>query len=103
MERVFVFWESATAVNLWKTSVESQQYGSITLHENPVMALLQALAVLGCWLAQPNLHVVSCFFIDNVDAAVEGSDVHFFFLTWNCRHSIKLKYCGAVMLFVFGC
>lgn len=42
------------------------------------------------------------FFVNNVDAAVEGSDVHFF-LTWNCRHSIKLKHCGAVMLFVFAC
>lgn len=79
MERVSVFWESATAVNLWKTSVESKQYGSITLHENSVMALLQAVADLGSWLAQPKLHVVSCFFIDNVDTAVEGSDVLFFF------------------------
>lgn len=43
------------------------------------MALLQAVADLGSWLAQPKLHVVSCFFIDNVDTAVEGSDVLFFF------------------------
>lgn len=79
MERAVVFWESATAVNLWKTSVESKQYGSITLHENLAMALLQTVADLGSCLAQPKLHVVSCFFIDNVDAAVEGYDVLFFF------------------------
>lgn len=84
--------------------MESKQYGSIALHENSAMALFQTMADLGSWLAQPKLHVVSCFFffIDNVDAAVEGSDVHFF-LTWNCCHPIKLKRCGAVMLFVFAC
>lgn len=43
------------------------------------MALLQTVADLGSCLAQPKLHVVSCFFIDNVDAAVEGYDVLFFF------------------------
>lgn len=62
MERVAVFWESATAVNLWKTSVESKQYGSIALHENSAMASFQTMADLGSWLAQPKLHVVSCFF-----------------------------------------
>lgn len=44
------------------------------------MALFQTMADLGSWLAQPKLHVVSCFFlIDNVDAAVESSDVIFYF------------------------
>lgn len=75
----FLFSEFATAVNLWKTSVESKQYGSITLHENSAMASFQTVADLGSWLAQPKLHVVSCFFFtDNVGAAVEGSDVFCF-------------------------
>lgn len=62
MERVAVFWESATAVNLWKTSVESKQYGSIALLGNSAMASFQTMADLGSWLALPKLHVVSCFF-----------------------------------------
>lgn len=38
LERTHVFQESSAAVNLWKTSVESKQDGSIILHENSEMA-----------------------------------------------------------------
>lgn len=71
------------------------------------MAAFQTMADLGSWLAQPKLHVVSCFFQEimlmQLWKTLMFSSLSLFFLTWNCRHSIKLKHCGAVMLFVFAC
>lgn len=60
LERTCVFRESATAVNLWKTSVESKQDGSIILHENSEMAPFQTLADSGAQVSMPKLQVVSC-------------------------------------------
>lgn len=63
LESTPVFQESATAVNLWKTSVESKQDSSIILHENSEMAQFQTLANSGNWVSLRKLQVVSCHFL----------------------------------------